>query len=80
MLPPIFGQILMITFSIILCIFTLMLMGTFSAGVYYVIRALKKRTISPFNPYAKEIWEQVEDWRKKIDIKSGKEGEGCCGG
>jgi len=66
----------MIVFSIILCMFTLMLMGTFSMGVYFVIRALKdikerKMSSSPFNPYAKDVWEQVEKWRIALDKSEG---------
>ena len=76
MLPPIFGQILMIVFSIILCIFTLMLMGTFSMGVYFVIRALRdikerKLSTSPFNPHARETWEQIEKWRAALEKSEG---------
>jgi len=76
MLPPIFGQILMITFSIILCIFTLMLMSGFGVGVYFVVRALRdikerKLSTSPFNPHAKQIWEQVEKWRIALDKSEG---------
>jgi len=68
MLPAIFGQILMIVFSVILCIFALMLMSAFGIGVYFVVRTLKERKLSasPFNPYTQEAWQQVEELREDM--------------
>ena len=42
MLPPIFGQILMIVFSVILSTFALMMMTCYGIGIYFLIKHLRK--------------------------------------
>lgn len=57
MLPPIFGQILMITFSIILCLFVLMLMVVFSLGICWMVKELKSKKGDTPNDVRK-VWKR----------------------